>query len=219
MLELELLKKSYFQGRLIWIHGPKGTRKIRMTYEFLGSCQVDEHEIAIVNAREFPNYMNETISDSLLKGVRVFVLTDLDDLSCNEMQKLSQYLIRSRRLFFSCGIRVVLVSVGDLSFEEKTLHHLRVTQVNVSGCRFENLDERVHWALEQACKVSQKRVIRLSECAAKFLEFSSEEFQDDGLLNTLVCAVHNSSEGILRLDDFFKSVIRREGPPEEYATC
>ena len=154
-----------------------------------------------------------------MKGVRVFVLNNLDDLSAIEFETLSRYLVRSRRLFFSYGIRVILVSVRDLNIHHTILSQLRVTQVNVSGCHFENLDERVHWALEQACKLNQKRVTRLSEAAARFLEFTGEDFQDDGLLHALICAVHHSSQGILKLDDFFKSDILKNPPPEDPVTC
>lgn len=219
MSEVDVFKRSYLQGRMVFIQGPKGTRKVRMAYEMLGRCHVQEHEVLAITADEFAREFSERVSDFLLQGTRVFVVTDIHRVSLSRHSDFLRALALARRLFFTCGIRVVLISARECALNRKIHLRLPTMQIRVRGCHRDNADERVHWALELACRVTQKRVTQLSEPAADFLETASLEFQDEGLLHTLIYAVRNSTQGVLRLEDFIQSGDAKGRDSDDPATC
>lgn len=219
MTEVDIFKQSYLQGRIVYIQGPSGTRKVRMAYQFLSSCHVQDREIATLTASEFLKNFESRIADFLIRGLRVFVVTQVHLVPAAKHSAFVKVMTYARRLFFSCGIRVILVSSRDCSLYKKVHAQVPTMRIRVKGCHRDNADERVHWALELACRVAQKRVTQLSEPVANFLENAGEEFQDDGLLQTLICAVRNSTNGVLKLDDFIKSDNPKPPSPDEPATC
>lgn len=219
MTEIEVFKRSYLQGRTVFIQGPKGTRKVRMAFEFLAHCHVEEYEIVTIGAAEFADLFVTRVSDFLLQGARVFLVTDVHRVPPVKHSAFLKALTHARRLFFACGIRVVLISSRESALHRKIHERLPTMKIRVRGFHRDNADERVHWALELACRVTQKRVTHLSEPAADYLESAGAEFHDDGLLQTLICAVRNSTQGVLKLDDFIKSDTVKRPHPDDPATC
>jgi hypothetical protein len=202
MSEVDLFKRSYLQGRMVFIQGPKGTRKVRMAYEMLGHCHVQEHEIVTISATEFGREFSDRVSDFLIQGTRVFLVTDIHRVSLSRHPDFLCALKLARRLFFTCGIRVVLISSRECALNRKITECLATMRIRVRGCHSDNADERVHWALDLACRVTQKRVTQLTAPAADFLESAIADFQDEGLLHTLIFAVRSSTHGVIRLEDF-----------------
>lgn len=219
MSELEVFKRSYFHGRMIFIQGPKGTRKVRMAYRMLGQCQVQERETHVIRAREFSIRFMDHVSDFLLQGRRVFLVTDLHELAMEEHETFLRALVQARRMFFACGIRVLLITSRETALHRKIEANLPVFRLRVSGCGRENVDERVHWALELACRVTRKRVTHLSVSAADYLEAASVGSQDDDLIETLVTAVQRSERGVLQLHDLIQSDNAAGRDLDDFVTC
>lgn len=206
MLEIAKFKEGFCQGRLIWMEGPYGTRRSRMVFELLRHCHVEENSVCSLSLEEFLKDFKKNLSHFLLRGERVFLIEGLERLRESQRARLIRVLQLARKWSFSCGIRLVFLVSEKCAFEAEMASVFPILKIAVKGCTGENIDDRVHWALELACRVTQKRVTRLSREAAEFLEIAGLELQDEGLIHTLVNAVHWNKNGCLELSDFMKPV-------------
>ncbi len=207
MLEVEIFKECFYSGRLLWIRGPAGTRKVRITYELLKNCNVLDAQVVQLDLSAFLRLFEMGIPRKTLSHYRVLIVRGFDRASRKNWERFLHVLGYYRILQFELGVRVILISdeeseCGDPSMERELLS-LKSMILRVSGVGEldEGLDSRVHFLLEEACRVVGKRISRISESGALFLESETFQGHDEQVFDLLVRAVQNSRGSELTIED------------------
>ena len=207
MSEIEIFKECFYSGRLLWIRGPAGTRKVRITYELLKKCGVLDAQVAQLDLHSFLKLFERGIPRKLLSRYRVLMVRGVDRGSNRSRERLVHVLGSYRVLQFELGVRVILISNENPemtdSGQNKGIFSYKPMVLNVSavGDPESDLDARVHSLLEEACRLVGKRIYRISEKGAQLLENTSLEGADEALFSHLVRAVQKSKGSTLTEQD------------------
>jgi hypothetical protein len=204
MVEVNQFKESYSLGRLLWVKGAVGLQKIGVTYELLRLCEVKNEEVMVLTAHQFVDMLSQGIPKGFLSQFRALILRDFERLEPSDWNRFMKCLQIYQRLRFGLGVRMILISSDEISFSQRSdLLAMKPVVIRISGEGNEpgDLNDRVHAMIERASLMVRKRILRVSERAAAFLETTIDEWDESELLELLVRGIFRSEGSILRFAD------------------
>jgi len=222
MAQISTFKRQFFAGKTILLEGTRRESILDYCTRQLTSCGVRQEEVIHVN---FIEWLERSPASFLVEQApgpvvpRVWVVQGLGLFDPLKKQQFADKLRHFQRLFFLRSWHLVLISdVPNWASEIRSLLP-RSEPIQVAFNRSEDADEKIHWAIELASQMAQKRILRLSETAAYYLEGVYQTALDEDLLQEVIEAVQRSSDGVLRRMDFLESKRRKKSPPDEALTC
>ena len=207
MIEMDLFKESYFLGKLLWVKGPEGARKVRVTYEMLKICGVLDAQVAQLDGSQLVDIFAKGIPKKTLSHYRVLMVRDFEKLSGLRWERFMDILAQYRFLQFELGVRIILISNEESgmpeSVQHKELYRCKplIIQLSDMAHSVEDADAKIHDLIEIAAQVAGKPVVRLTEKAANFLEIMPFLGNEDELIGILVQAIQKSKNGVLKWSD------------------
>jgi hypothetical protein len=206
MFELGVFMKGFNYGRLMWLQGPAGTRKVRITYELLNFCLVKDSRVLQMSAHQFIDMLKVGSAKLYSNDYEVLIVRDFENLPRNELNLFLEAIEDYHRFKQFLEMRVILISSDNFERMKRCLKKLNPVIIRIRGVGDDpgELNERIHATIEVASRVTHKKVTRLSEAVATFLESFSWTKNDDDLLSTLVSALNNLEGTTLQIEHFFK---------------
>jgi hypothetical protein len=169
------LRKGLCEGRPIWVQSPKKRICIQHAKSVLGTLGFTDLETPYLSAKELVFCFRFGFLYQMTIRSRALLIGSVKELSEGEFDEFKKILQKSREFKRSYELNLVLIDERDERIE-KMLDRadLEVIQpVLINGDEVE-LNEVVQDWVEEASTRFQKKVCRLSEEAAEFLEALSE---------------------------------------------
>jgi hypothetical protein len=206
MLELGVFMKGFNYGRLLWLQGPAGTRKVRITYELLNFCLVKESQVLQMTAHQFVDMLQVGSARLYSETYEVLIVRGFENLPRKKLNSFVESMKDYQAFKALLQMRVILISSEHTEKMERSLKRLNPVIIRIRGIGDdpEELNERIHATLEAASQLTQKKVTRITEEVATFLEGFPFRKNDEDLLAILVAALRNLVGTILRMEDFLK---------------
>lgn len=204
MIETKRFKKSFFLGRLIWVKGREAIENQEIVFDILKSCQVLRTEVLVLRPAQFISMMSRGLSQITILNYEVFLIQGFDSLSPETAKRFLRCLEVFKSLQMGIGIRVVLASGISVARELSDFESFNpvVIQVNKTSYDPGDLNERIHYLVAKAMKITDTPVKRISEQAAAFLEYHFSDETDQDVLELLVIGLNRSDGQVLRFKDF-----------------
>ena len=205
MNEVNVIKQYLNEGRMVWFQGPLGVRKVRIAYELLRRCNVLEFQIIQLSAFQFIDFIEKGMMRDVLLKYQVLMIKELESLERGQLHRflnaLNTYESFKKKLYF----KVVLVSTGSFKGMGLIKKELNIIVVKIKGIGEDpsDLNERIHNLIELASKLSAKKVIKISESIAVFIENMSWKQNDEELLDLFLMAICRMKGNCLRIEHVF----------------
>jgi len=221
MIETKRFKKSFFLGRLIWVKGPRKCQKEKIVFDILRSCQVSRGEVLPLRPAQFVSMMSRGLSQETVLNYEVFLIRGFESLSSEMAKKFLQCLEIFKSLQMGFGIRIVLLSDLSVSQELKDFEMLEPVIVQMRSTSYDpgDLNERVHYLVDQAMRITEVPVKRISEQAAAFLEHHFSDEADQDILELLIIGLKRSDGQVLRFKDFLPGFRFDSDGDNQLETC
>ena len=221
MIDVKRFKKSFFLGRLIWVKGAKSSRKAQIVFDILSSCQVKREEVLVLTPDQFVDMVNRGLNQATVIQYEVFLIQGFETLSAANAEKLLKCMETFRSLQMGFGIRMVLLSELSVTQDLQNFKSFRPVVVKVSRSQYDpgDLNERVHYLVEQAIRITDVPVKRISEQAAYFLEHHFSDEADQDVLELLVIGLTRCDGQVLRFKDFLPRFRFDSDSDQNFETC
>ena len=200
---VDLFKKSFWLGRLIWITGKNSLLLNQKLVTWLSECGVLSCEVLQLEAHQFVDLASKGVSRELIERYEVVVVHGFENLLGTQADRF----IKATQTFcdFQSGLslQLILVSNAKLSSDLKGIYRFKPTEISIhdDGDDPGDLNERIHDLLAIATKITNKSVVKLTERAAIFLESFIQDEEDCDILVLLARGLERSDGRELRLSD------------------
>jgi hypothetical protein len=204
MIEVSRFKESFYQGRLMWFKGPLGVGKIRVLYEALRLCEVTDDQVLVLDSEQFIELLFRGIPRGFLSNYRALVIRRVDTIHIDRWHRFLKCLEIYNQLRFGLGVRIILTSSEEISVQKNAqilFYQPSIFHIVGEGDDPSDLNERVHGLIERASFLTEKRILRVTERVAAFLETIATELTDEEVLELLVWGIFRSKGAILRFSD------------------
>ena len=198
-----------------------GAATIEATRRVLFSYDTQAGTVWILNPKRFISLMKQEEGRSLGFKFEVLVLKDFERVTGSMAERLLTAIERFCKASPGPGIRLVLVSEGEISPEMMGIHKLSPLVVRLPYLETDpqSLNSRVHALIDEASRITEVPIKRLSERAASFLEETYYSCEGDELLVLLVEGIRRSDGRTLRFRDLlphFSRYFDSDDPLETY---
>ena len=217
MKELEVFEKNFESWRLMWLQGPDGANKVRITYEFLRLCKVSETRVMKITAHQFVDIMKKGLPKTYSSFYDVLIIQSFDSLRPKALLSFLRALMSYNDFKKSFGLRIVLVSKENFLGTPLFTKELNPFIIRVKNAENDpgDLNERIHALIEQASLKVNKRITQISEQVACVFELMACSKGDDELLAFLVASMRGMEGTILQYHHLFpKRVPKTENQPK-----
>ena len=203
MTDVNLFKKSFWLGRLIWVNGHRSVDKTAKLGSLLLECRIVPSEVLNLNPAQFIDMVTRGVSRDLIERYEVVVINGFEDLHGQHAVRFLEAIQSFSELQVGYSLQLILISSQAISADLERFERFKPTEIVVEPETEDpgEMNERVHGLLSIAMKIAGVRVTRISERAAVFLEtFLLEEGDYDALV-LLARGIGRSNRRVLRLSD------------------
>lgn len=202
MENLVHFKNSFFLGRLIWAIGKRSERLVKVR-KMLSDCHIHHREILSLNALQFIDMLGRGLPESIVEQHEVILVRDFESLDSSLIAIFLSRIKTMLELQMGLNMRIVLVSGRRIPSELNEFSELSPTVVSLDDSSDDpgDINLKVHNYLEQAMRMSNIPVIRMSERAAEFLEYYAVRSQAPDVVELLLLGLFRSDRKILRFKD------------------
>ncbi len=164
-------RKGMCEGRAIWIQSPQKGFCIQHAKSVLGTLGFSEVEMPYLSASEFLFCSRFGFLYHMTIRSRALLIGGMYELSNDELAEFAKILKKSREFKHAYELNLVMIDEWDARIEKLLGEvHVEIVQPVLIEENEMELNEVVQGWLEEASNRFQKKVYRLSEGAAEYLE-------------------------------------------------
>jgi hypothetical protein len=214
-------KNGEFMGQLIWVRGMLGMGIEEAMQSLWFSCDTRAGGVWVFSPQKLAQWMASSAGDLKRNKFEVIVLKDFEMLTGNAAARCLSAIERFCFVFSGVGVRLVLWSEGEISSEMMGIHRLSPLMVRFPESDADplSLNSRIHGLIDEASRITEVPIKRLSEKAAHFLEETYLSYNGDEFLILLVEGIRRSDGRTLRFRDLlpnFSHYFDSDDPLETY---
>ena len=184
IVELVEVKKYLALKAIVWIRGVNKTSTTRVLAEILEKIGADKSRMVELSALQFVDIIERGLIRFFDGNFDFLALRDFEGLERTQLNRLLEALMIYQQ--FNCSFNVGIFLVSSPFFLEKRRfeRHLKpmIIEVSDEGEDAHDFNERVHRNLEIAAEIVGKRVTRISEEVALWLERHGGELTDEQMV-------------------------------------
>ncbi len=218
---MNTFRTGYFLGHLIWIRSGDASETSRILRGMLASCHIADSGVWSLSPRQLIDLMSFSLDQIALLKSEVILVRNFERLTGFTAEAFLRAISRLRAAHAGIGLRLILISECEITDELQKIHRLQPCIVPVGGgvppC--EEINSRVHGLIDEASRITEVPIKRISEKAAQFLEESCETRKGSEVLELLVDGIRRSNGHTLRFRDLLPNFARFFDPEDSAETC
>lgn len=204
-MKVRLFQKGFESGRVLWLQGASGPGALTQAYQWLKRCcEISSESVLQITPQQFIDMSQVGVSRFCSALYPVMIIRDFEFLDHRDLTCFLSAMMLFQKFQEAYRVRVLLISSERFLYTQLFVKNLKPVIIRTSGNgnEPEDLNERIHTALECAAGLTNKRVTQISEPVANFLEIHGSRCSDPELIALLSSALVNLDGSILRLKHF-----------------